>query len=176
MSYCFLNYVPATDGEGERPDCPDGADLCLLADLRGLGWGIFEVTVEGARPPGSPVSEELARLIESGKRYPPALALARHEVDQVFGDQRPSQSEFAQAYGAGLHAHLSKQHDSPYVVAASLRDEPGYLAKGEWYWLLGVSGQPARVSWVSDDFHIYSNDVNDFDLTGQQLKQLGSIG
>jgi hypothetical protein len=52
----------------------------------------------------------------------------------------------------------------------------GYLDEGEWYWVLRVSGSPPVASWVSGDFHVYNNDMSDFDLTGQQLKQLGYSG
>jgi hypothetical protein len=166
MTYCFMNHVPAKAGDGLR----------LLADLPGLEWGIFEIDPGDPGSPENLVSDELAGLIESAKRYPPALGLAREELGQVFGEACPSQTEFARAYGVALRTHLSRQHESPYVLAPALRDEVGYLTKGEWYWVLGVSGNPAMASWVSDDFHIHSNDVNDFDFTGQQLKHLGYSG
>ena len=173
MSYCFMNYRPARDGHGLEPDCPEGAGYVLLADLRGLRWGIFEVHENDAWSPEKPVSDELAGLIESAKRYPPALGLARGEMAQVFGDHRPSQVEFARAYGTALRTHLSRQHEAPYIMAQALRSEVGYLTQGEWYWVLEISGSPAVASWISDDFHVYDNDMNDFDFTGQQLKQLG---
>jgi hypothetical protein len=175
MSYCFLSYLQEKDDQGTVPDCPDGVEFLLLADLQGVAWGIFEVSSEGSWSPAAPVSDELARLIESGKRYPPALGLAREEVTQVFADHRPSQAEFANAYGTALRAHLSKQHAATYVLAPAVKDDSS-LAQGGWYWVLQVSGRPPRVSWVSDDFYIHTNDIGDFDLTGQQLKQLGFAG
>lgn len=172
MSYCFLDYAPARGDHGVAPDCPEGVGFLLLADLPEARWGLFETTDVDTWSPESPVSEELAGLIESGKRYPPALALAREEVREVFGDHRPSQSEVARAYGAALRNHLARQEDAPYVLAPALKEDVGTLTVGEWYWLLRISGTPSRVSWVSDDFRICTRDVNDFDLTGQQLKRL----
>ena len=176
MTYCFMNYQPARDGQPLVPDCPDGIRHLLLATLPGLQWGIFAVDPGDAWSPENPVTDVISGLIESAKRYPPALAIAREEMEDVFGENGPSQAEFARAYGVALRAHLARQHETPYVLAPALTDRAGRLAKGEWYWILGISGSPATVSWVSDDFHIYSSDVNDFDLTGQQLKQLGFSG
>lgn len=176
MSYLFLDYRPAKDGDGYEPDCPSGTQVLLLADLPGLEWGLFDTDIGSEAPAGNAVSDDLAGLIESAKRYPPALGLARQEMGQVFDEHHPSQAEFARSYGVALAAHLARQHEAPYVLAPALRDEPGYLAKGEWYWVLEVSGSPGVASWVSGDFRIGKNDMNDFDLTGQQLKKLGYVG
>jgi hypothetical protein len=171
-----MDYLPAPDGHGLTPDCPEKLAFLLLADHPGVQWGIFEVDAADAWSPPDPVGEDLVALIESGKRYPPALALAREETRQVFGDQCPGRAEFARAYGVALGHHLSQQQESPYVLARALKHKMGYLARGEWYWVLRISGRPPVVSWVSDDFHVYNNDMEDFDLTGQQLKQLGYSG
>jgi hypothetical protein len=176
MPFCFLEYRPASDREGRTPDCPEEIGFLLLADHPGLQWGIFHVERSEEWSPPDPVGEDLERLIVSGKRYPPALALARYEVRQVFGDHCPSLEDFARAYGVALRHHLSQQPESPYVLAQALKDEVGYLDEGEWYWVLRVSGSPPVASWVSGDFHVYNNDMSDFDLTGQQLKQLGYSG
>ncbi len=174
MSYCFMNFL--RNGQGLAPDCPDGVGFVLLADLPRVPWGLFAADENDAWSPQHLVSAELAALIESGKRYPPALALARDEVRQVFGDHCPSEAEFARAYGLSVRTHLSRQHESSYVLAPALKDGAGDLTKGEWYWVLRISGKPPAASWVSRDFHVYSNDMNDFDLTGQQLKRLGHSG
>jgi hypothetical protein len=176
MSYLFLDYRQAEDGDGYEPDCPSGASFLLLADLPGLEWGLFDTNIESEWRAATAISDELAGLIESAKRYPPALGLARQEVGQVFGEQHPSQAEFAVSYGTALTAHLAKQHEAPYVLAPALRAETGRLTKGEWYWILEVSGSPGVAAWVSEDFRICKNDMNDFDLTGQQLKTLGYVG
>jgi hypothetical protein len=173
MPYCFMSFIPSGDDRRPKPDCPDGVAFLLLADLPGLEWGIFDVDETGEGSPETPVSEELSSLIESAKRYPPALGLAREEMEQVFGDHRPNQSEFANAYATALRAHLSRQHEAPYVMAKVLREEKGYLNEGEWYWLLEISGSPAVATWVSADFQLCDSDMSAFDLTGEQLKRLG---
>ena len=94
----------------------------------------------------------------------------------VFVDHRPSVAEFAGAYEVAVRTHLSRQHEAPYVLAPAVKNDVGKLRRGEWYWLLEVSGTPPAISWVSADFQIHQTDVNDFDLTGQQLKRLGYSG
>ena len=145
---------------------PEAKGAVLLADLPSLPWGVFETT-DGAA--GQPVSERLAALIESGKRYPPALALARNEVRQVFSEHGPSYAEFARSYEAALRNLLSRQHEAPYLMAP-------LLTSGEWYWVLEISGSPPKLSWVSNDFDVQTGKITDFDLTGQQLKRLGYSG
>ena len=177
MSYCFMNLRASREGTGLEPDFPESVGFVLLADLPTVDWGVYEFNADvggDAWTPSAPVGDKLARLIESGKRYPPALAIAREEVVQVFGDHQPSQSEFTTAYTAALRAHLSRQQEAPYLLVQALRDDTGYLSAGEWYWALRIHGSPQVVSWVSDDFQVYENPVNDFDLTGQQLKQLAA--
>jgi len=176
MSYRFMNYRRVAKSDGVEPDCPDGVECVRLADLPGLEWGICDVQDRDAGPPGAPVSDEIAGLIESAMRYPPALALAREEVGLVFSEHRPNQVEFARAYGMALRSLLSKQHEAPYILARAMVGEAGRLAEGEWYWMLKISGTPTVVSWVSADFNIFENDTNDFDFTGQQRKHLGYIG
>lgn len=175
-SYCFVSYLPARDGRGPRPDGPEGTRVVVLADLPGLGWGLCEVDENGDWSPEQLVTAELAGLIESAMRYPPALALARSEMPQVFGDDRPNQEEFARAYGVALRTHLSRQHEATYVMAQALKSADERLNGGEWYWVLQVSGRPAVASWVSADFEIHDTDMNDFDFTGQQLRRLGYAG
>ena len=173
MPYCFLNHRPAADDHDADPDCPEGVAFVLLADLPGLEWGIYEVEEHHGWSPETAVSDDLTNLIESAKRYPPALALAREEMVDVYGDGHPGQSDFARAYGTALQTHLAKQYEAPHVLARALRGQAGYLTEGEWYWVLEISGSPVLAAWVSADFHIYNSDIGEFDLTGEQLKRLG---
>jgi len=173
MPYCFLNWVPASDGHGLEPDCPDGLGARLLTGLQEVGWGIFDIRRDDSWSAEKPVDEQLADLIDSAKRYPPALAIAGHQMKHVFGDETPNQTDFARAYARELVAHLSKQQQDPYVLVRALKTGPHDMFEGEWYWVLRVTGSSPRATWVSGDCVLHDCDVNDFDLTGQQLKRLG---
>ena len=160
-------------------DRPDRVRILRLAGLPHLDWDLCEVCPEAADVdwvPPAPVAKQLARSVKSGKRYPPALGLARAEVGQLFAEQQPTQAEFEAAYAKALQTYLSRQHDAPFVLAQALTDDGHYRSRGEWYWVLRISGNPPVASWVSDEFHIYDNEIDDFDLTGQQMKQLGYSG
>jgi hypothetical protein len=173
MPFCFMSFRPAMEGVALEADCPDDVEYLLLADPRGTDWGLFDYcTAEGSESwtPQHTASGVLAALIESGKRYPPALALARQETEEVFEGHQPSIEEFQRAYIDTVRHHLSHQHEARYVLAMAMRDEAGYLSKGEWYWILRTGS--SAVSWVSDDFCVYDNPLADFDLTDTQLKYL----
>lgn len=176
MRYCFLDHRPAGDAGPPVPDCPDSVAARSLATVETAPWGLYRVEGDPGWAPEHPVGDALAALIESATRYPPALGLARDELPTVFAEHAPTREQFASAYGTALRTHLARQHEAPYVVAAATRDIPGDLVRGQWYWLLGVAGTPAVVSWVSADFTIFQSDLATFDLTGDQLKRLGFAG
>ncbi len=170
-----MNLRKAKDDPGWEPDFPEGISYGLLADLTKIGWGIYEYTLDDANEnwkPAKPVSEELEALIDSGRRYPPALAIARDQMNHLFHGQRPSQDEFAEAYAKEIQSRLANQHKAPYLLAQVTRTELGYLYSPEWYWALRIKGDPPMVYWVSDDYFVYRNPLSDFDLTDEQIERL----
>ena len=84
----------------------------LLAAVEGGEWGLWEYAADptGEWVPEHPVSEPFADLIESGKRYPPAMALAREETIEVFDGHDPTPDDLQRTYSAALQAHLSRQY------------------------------------------------------------------
>ena len=171
MQYCF---VTKRDACGSEPDGPGQIGWRLLADLPDVDWALYEsAAVDGAEPGAAePVAPALARLIESGKRYPPALALAREEVVEVLAGERPDRFDFTTALSAALRAYLERQHEAPFLMVPALADGVDGLRRGEWYWVLQITGTPAVASWVSDELVICENPAADFDLTGLQLRRL----
>lgn len=161
MNYRFCEHAVATTLTREP---------LLLATLPDLDWGLYACA--GGTAAGSPVTEPLASLIESGRRYPPALALTREEIVEVFAGHRPTEAELTTACTAALRAYLARQPDAPFLLAESTVDEPGLRRRGEWYWLLQIGGTPPVVSWVTDGFRIVDAAADGFDLTGQQLRTL----
>ncbi len=100
------------DHSGWQPAFPEGVSYCLLADLRELNWGIYLFSLDETNEkwkPSNPVSAELSQLIESGRRYPPALAIARDQMIHIFGNRDPTQKEFAEAYGKEICSRLQQQ-------------------------------------------------------------------
>lgn len=173
MPYCFMKLRPEPDGEGFGPDCPKSVSCLLLADTDGPSkWGLYDVSEDepGAWKPEHPASESLAALIESGKRYPPALALARQETAQVLKGHDASIEDLARTYATAIQHHLSRQAEAPYLLAKVLQGDAIDLCPGEWYWVL--TADSSSVSWVSDEFFVHASPIAAFDLTGAQLKRL----
>jgi hypothetical protein len=173
MAFAFMTLRHSTDGWG--PDCPDGTEFFLLADTRSVEWGLYSydppIGNESWSPPDS-VDAGLEALIYSGMRYPPALAIARLEVEQLFRDREPTQQEFAEACAACIHRRLSQQATAPFELARANQGELVDLTPGEWYWILRVKGNPPVASWVSGDYFVYQRAAADFDLSEQQLERL----
>lgn len=173
--FCFASLRRASDGFGWEPDLPESVSFLLLATLKEVRWGIYEVTpVEHNVDwiPPNPVSDELAALICSGRRYPPALAIARHDMTHQFGTRRPSQTEFAEAYSVAIQTRLSQQQDAPYFLARVRQREEFYLTPGEWHWVLRVSGSPPMAEWVSEDYFVYQSPVEHFELSEDQIERI----
>ena len=147
----------------------------LLADMRQADvHGLYELDIASGDDewePPEPVDEELEALLWSGKRYPPSLALARDDVERRFEDRVPTRAEFASAYKAALGHRMSTQPTMPFVLARCVREELGYCTLNEWYWVLRVTSDD-RAYWVSDDYHIYQDASDTFELTERQRAHL----
>jgi hypothetical protein len=135
MGYCFMDLRPATDGPGWEPDFPRGlVGFHLLADLPDVKWGIYEFMLRDDEAeewtPSNPVGDELSVLIESGKGYPPALALARYDVENEFKTRRPSQEAFKDVYEASIRSRLSQQTGARYLYGGPHRQDKNRLSLG----------------------------------------------
>ncbi len=175
MRYCTMELQKGPDGWA--PNFPDGVGFLLLGDPGGEStWGLYAYTVNDAHRewhPDDPIGPELAALIESARRYAPALALARDKITDLFSARMADRAEFLAAFQAALTAYLRALPDSGYLMAPAVREEVGYLVPGEWYWILGfTSSRQDSVRWVSDDFFVYTNPNNHFDLTEGRLERL----
>ncbi len=59
-----------------------------------------------------------------------------------------------------------------YLLAEATREEIGYLTPGEFCWVLKYYPESRTVSWVSDDYSLYTNPVSDFNLDRKALRRL----
>lgn len=166
MPYCFATHS-AMAGIPQP--------TVLLADLPDADWGLYEsaVAADGVDTHEfEPVADALHALIESGTRYPPALALAREEVHEVLAGEPASRHDFVTAYSTAVRAYLERQYESTFVLAKALTDGEHGRACGQWFWVLEVTLTPSVAVWVSDDYCLREAPASAFDLTGQQLRRL----
>lgn len=172
--YCIADYVPMSDGVGFTPALPEGTGFVLLAGPDdGPKWGIFACGNEvDFSERVQAVSADIEAVLESGRRYPPALALARDEASMFPDGAKIGRVEFASRYAGRVIHHLDRQPAAPYVMAEAVVDEPGYLSRGQRYWVLRSLRGLGEVRWVSDDFQVYQNAASDFRLSASQLETL----
>lgn len=172
MPYAFSRGEK--DEEGFlRPVFPEGISYLLLADGRAMEWGLYDYCPDEPHEdwvPEFPAGKELAALISSGMRYPPALALAREEIALMFRTVGSSLEGFESAMVESLRRHLGQQFEAGYMLVQSRVEEFGYLHVPEWQWVLGLSKQDCNsVRWVSDDYFVYCNPISNFAFSEAQL-------
>jgi hypothetical protein len=162
------------DGPGFTPALPDDTGFVLLAGPSDAPkWGIFACDNEvDPSEQAAPVPAEIEDILESGRRYPPALALARDDASAFVGGAGMSRADFAARYAERVVHHLERQPNAPYIIAEAAVEEPGYLRCGQRYWVLRYLRGANEVRWVSDDFQVYQNAAADFRLSAAQLDRL----
>lgn len=175
MRYCFANWVDSPEG-GQEPLLPENHGFLLLADFGpNTPWAIFDVRFVEDEPVAvglERVPDDLGILLDSARAYSPAMAIARDDMTRHWQGRSPSRSEFAASLAEALRQQLRAQPESRYRLARAVVDELGYLAKGEYAWIVGYDSVSHEVSWVSSDFHVYKNPAGDFDLNVDELGRL----
>ncbi|MBC7475364.1 MAG: hypothetical protein H7263_13825 [Candidatus Sericytochromatia bacterium] len=173
--YCFVEWENTE--EGKMPRLSDETPFLLIAgDPEISKWGLFEC----ALPDDFEfddfielVSEELDILIYSATTYPAAIAQAREEMEISCRKMGViSREVFSEMFKDILRQYLQLQQHSPNFLAESLIDEEEYLSKGGFYWIVGFDAVNNEVRWVSDDYYIYENPVEDFGLDPQRLRNI----
>lgn len=137
-----------------KPSGP-ALELASPSDRSFRLWAAFQAEGEAVDP-------KLAGLLRSALGYPPALALARNDLDEVAADKYLA--ELAQRLGQ----HLAGQSSQGAFLAQAQRttDE---LSQGRFYWIVGFDGESGLLEWVSDDFLTYEEQPDFFSLSPQDL-------
>ncbi len=169
--FCFVSWQ--YEGEAKSPAVADEIGYVLLAEPSYTSeYALLECdlpydfsdTAQIQRVP-----EQLADLLESAKRFPPALAIMRDE----FGGTEPlSREVFTTQLIERLHWHLQNQRRQPFLLANAIITELGYKYAGRYYWIVGVHPYSPSylVGWVSDDYHVYHDPIEHFDITVTELE------
>ena len=175
--YYFVEQKPAVDGDGTEPDLPDEAGFLLISSPGNLPWGIYRIRSfdrwHERHPSVSRVPLTLEELLISAEGYPPALALAKHEMDDLFREDFTTREQLAHEMTLSLRSLFEGQSESPYVLAKSLKEESGYRSAGEFVWLVRTLGDEAeRVLWVSGDYELYADAACEFELSQKAIDKL----
>jgi len=173
--YFLLEFRDLPMG-GQTPDVPEGISFAQIgAPGNDAGWSLYECwgTLDEKSLPETcvPVSERLRVLIESAKQYPPALALARWDVDSTYVRTR---EEFSGHLANALERHLAEQPGRPYFMAKSTDAHAlGGLSAGQYAWLVAYDLDRNLVWWVTfGDYFAYDASPELFEVNEEQLLQL----
>lgn len=166
-----------TESPNSPPAVPKGVNALLLArpGHPSARWGIYQCDAEIAESGHvRPLSAEANAIILSALSFPPALALARDDVDALFDRHVPTPDELSARYVERLTRRLREQETAPYVVAEVVVDRPGSPKRGQMHWVLKYASATKSVQWVSADYFVYEIPASTFQLTPEQLNALGA--
>lgn len=160
-----------TEDSGWAPVlAPDKGYVALLSPRPGsTDYGLYLTDSEPTESLG-PLSEQLHGLLSSASRFPPILAITRERLDLA----RPTPFEEIEAVlVAELERNLNAvKRENLFCFSRTTTDEVGYLARGEYYWLVGAAPLARALYWVADDFQIYEADEAHFVLTEEDRERL----
>lgn len=152
-------------------DCTEPAlpeDIGFLIVVYGHDYAIMETESLGSNLPQGvdPLPKCLARLLYSGRDYPPARALAMEACE----DSEIDYSEMCGRLSRSLQEWFQSQPDDGFRFLRASGDQVGYMNRGQFYWVLGYVDD--CVYWVSSDYQIYPDHCSEFGLTEGQLPVL----
>lgn len=176
--YCFIKW-DGSDEEGRIPNVPEDTPFILIAgEPDYCDWGLFECDLSDDYEFNEyiqPISEELDILLYSASSYPPAIAIAREDLEVSLRKMKNvSREDFSDMFQNILKQYLQLQKHSGHFLAEALEDDEDYMIKGAFYWIIGYDQVSDEVKWVSDDYYIYENPAKSFGLDSQRLRTVFS--
>ena len=159
MEHYFFAYCPLSYDGDFYPEAPPGCSLTpLFPASPGLLLCICHITdqlqldaeFEAIRP--YLVGERLHRLIHSGMRWPPALALARLRSSDWPAEQLGLDA-FEERMVPLLQQCLDRQNKIPAMLLPA-RGHADELNRGEYYWVLQGHEESRWVRWVTPDYRL----------------------
>lgn len=160
MEHHFFAYCPLSYDGDFYPEAPPGCALTpLFPASPGLLLCICHITdqlqldaeFEAIRP--YLVGERLHRLLHSGMRWPPALALARLRSSEWQAEQLGLDA-FEDRMAPLLQQCLERQNTIPAQLLVARGGYEGELERGEYYWVLQGHEHSRWVRWVTPDFRL----------------------
>jgi hypothetical protein len=177
--YCFIKLKKTACGS-TAPDIHNDIDFLLIADAKQLAdYELYDCSIAAdTELPSSiiPVSMELNILLHSAEHFPPALAIARETIEDCL-PENASIDTFSQHLVSILGDLLTRQNELPYFMGKAKTSEIGYSCSGGFYWIINYSEETKQVSWVSRDYFIYKDSIENFDVSELELqKRFNKVG
>lgn len=119
------------------------------------------------------VDHYLHSLMYSARHFPPALAFAREKISDYCRERNDySKNTFIKKYAEFLKYYLDNQKNYPFFMSQSKSEEVGWMMPGYYYWIVGFNELEDQVYWISDDYFIYQDAKQEFDVSYDDLVKL----
>lgn len=163
-----------TGPDGREPDLPDavaGYSVLLSDDLR----IVASVSIEQPEQlQDMRLNDNAATLLESAEMYIPAMARARHRINNV--DTSESDEAFLKLACDVLQNELDRQPVDRATLVKSRKSEIGYRAAGEYVWGLSMSKDGARLTWAASDACVYTDSADTLEISEEIRQRLTRAG
>ncbi len=153
------------------------------------GWLVEPVTFESRYPwliaecismdanaplPGSfeRVPVRLERMLQSGKRYYPAIALARASLERETDRLMDSREMYAERFADEMRNTGGPARDPVFLAQATEPCAAGYRFAGEYVWVVAYDPSLKHVFWVTDDYFVHNSPLAHFRVEEEHLRLL----
>lgn len=172
--YIFADWKKCDHGEGAEPKVPKQVqNYALVWSAEDCAWAIWDC--DGLENYNNLfgkvhfVSEQLTRMLDSTRAYPPALIMAVKELERDHPSTKP---EVDEKFCELLRKYLKNQESDPFILIESVIDDEGYIGDGEFVWAIEYLPDNQEVRWISNEFKTFTNPISDFNVTEEQLNKL----
>lgn len=122
------------------------------------------------------VPKTLRRLLRSAETYPPAMALARMDLERYKFIEDVTMEEYASIFEGFLIKHLESQWKSNYILAEVVVQRNVDNFVGGFSWIVGYTPKINVVHFVSqDEYWIVTDHAANFKLSQEQIARLPII-
>ncbi|MFN8577650.1 MAG: hypothetical protein U0354_12410 [Candidatus Sericytochromatia bacterium] len=106
-------------------------------------------------------SDRLYGLIYSAKQYPPAISFTRINIMHYCKKlNKFSIDQIEYLAILLLDEYLENQKKFPFFMARCKSEYLRFLVPNSYYWIVGYDKETNQISWVSEDYFIYEDDLD----------------
>jgi len=161
--YYFVNFIETENGKiAAFPN--RNADYLMLADSKNSKFALYETEFIDPVNYGinvKKIPDELKILIDSSKRYPPALAFSKNSIEKTIPRD---ESEFSELFKGFLIKNMKECFDAEISFVQVIQSDDFDLEVGEFVWVIRKDDNPDVVKYISWDYYIYESDAKNFDF------------
>ena len=179
--YCYWDFIEEKKSSGPLfSDHSHGASSFLHPISDGekqCPFGIVEIDFGDFQelkqyPYIEEVPNQVYRVLKSSISYPPALILAREDIDRLDLTEKITKEEFSDIVVDLLHKYLERQWVDNFFLAEVKVAKSDETYVGEFLWMLGYTPKIKLVHFAGWDYFRDVDHVSCFELTTKQIESL----